>query len=692
LTAGSHNIAATYSGDGNFAGSSSAVSQTVNKSPTTTSVTSAPNPSVYRQVVTLTATAAASGGGAGTPTGYVVFSDGGTSLGTGSLDNTGRASLSVSSLTAGSHNIAANYNGDGNFSSSSSAVSQTVNKSPTTTSVTSAPNPSAYGQAVTLTAAVTASGGAGTPTGAITFSEGKGPLGTASLDNSGRASLTVSSLTVGSHNIAATYSGDGNFSDSSAAVSQTIDKSPTTTSFKVAPNPSVFGQAVTLTASVAPSGGGAGAPSGTVTFSEGASTLGAASLDNTGQASITVSSLSVGSHNIAAAYGGDGNFSGSSSVGSETVNKSPTTTSATSAPNPSLYGQAVTLTASVTASGGGAGTPTGAVTFSEGTTPLGASSLDNTGQASITITSLSAGSHNIAATYSSDGNFSSSSSTVSQTVNKSPSTTSVTSTPNPSVYRQAVTLNASVAASGDGAGKPTGAITFSEGTTTFGSAPLDNTGKASLTVSSLTAGDHNITGSYGGDPNFMASMTSVSQTVTKSPTTTNASSTPNPSVHGQSVTFNVTVAASSGGTAVPSGTITFSEDASTLGSALLDNTGRASLTVNSLAAGTHDVTASYGGDTNFLGSTASVSQTVNKSPTTTNMTAAPNPSVFGQSVTLSIAVLPAGGGAGIGFRVPPMYLQTGFCGLLGFLGHCRVNNFFVFRRWPRTDSVPGHQR
>jgi len=646
---GNHDISASYSGDSNFqASTSSPVSLTVNQSPTTTSISLAPNPSVFGQAVTLTVIVAPSGGGTGTPSGIVTFSDGANTLGTASLDGSGRTSLTVSPLTVGSHSITASYGGDANFLGSSTAASQTVNKSPTTTNVSSAPNPGVYGQAVTFTAIVAASsGGAGTPSGTVTFNEGANTLGSASVDNTGRASLTVNSLTAGSHNIIGSYSGDGNFLLSSAAASQTVNKSPTTTSVNSTPNHSVHGQTVTLTAIVSASGGGAGTPAGTVTFSDGASTVGSAPLDNTGTASLPVSSLTVGSHSITANYSGDSNFLGSSAAASQTVNKSPTTMSVNSAPNPSVYGQAVTFTAIVAASGGGAGTPSGTVMFNDGASTLGSASLDTSGTAVLTVNSLTAGSHNITASYTGDASFLASTATVSQTVNKSPTTTNVSSAPNPSLYGQAVTFTAIVAASSGGLGTPSGTVTFNEGASTLGSASLDNTGRASLTVNSLAAGSHNITASYSDDGNLQASSAAVSQTVNKSPTTTSVSAAPNPSVYGQAVTVTAVVAASGGGAGTPSGALTFNEGTNNLGSASLDNNGKASLAVNSLTAGSHNIKANYGGDISFLASSASVPQTVGKSPTSTTLTAAPNPSVFGESVTLSVTVVAAGGGAGI---------------------------------------------
>jgi hypothetical protein len=180
---------------------------------TTTSFTSAPNPSVFGQSVTLTATVVISGAGAGTPNGTVTFFDGGSSIGTGSLNASGQATMTIASLAVGTHNaITATYSGDANFNgSTSSPYSHTVNKVNTTASVTSAPNPSVFGQSVTLTATVTVSApGVGMPTGVITFTIDGSMASTATLSG-GTATFATSSLIVGIHPVTVTYGGDANF-------------------------------------------------------------------------------------------------------------------------------------------------------------------------------------------------------------------------------------------------------------------------------------------------------------------------------------------------------------------------------------------------------------------------------------------------------------------------------------------------
>jgi hypothetical protein len=185
---------------------------------------------------------------------------------------------------------------------------------------------------------------------------------------------------------------------------------------------SVWGQNVTFTATVSAGPGTAAKPTGTVTFLDGTTTLGTATLASNGTAAFTTPSLSVGSHSITAVYSGDGSFTGSSSaVLTQTVNKAATTTTVVSTANSSPFGKAVTFTATMSAVAPGAGTPTGSVTFRDGNTILGTGTLNNNGTATFTTSSLSVGSHAITVVYAGDGNFSgSTSATLTQVITEVP--------------------------------------------------------------------------------------------------------------------------------------------------------------------------------------------------------------------------------------------------------------------------------
>ncbi len=269
------------------------------------------------------------------------------------------------------------------------------------------------------------------------------------------------------------------------------------------PNPSVFGEPVTLTASVSSIGGTP--PNGeTVTFKSGTTSLGTAQLSS-GVASLTTTALPVGTDSITAVYGGDSDFAGSTSAAvSQTVGKASSTTALTSSLNPSSFGQSVTFTATV--SGQFGGTATGSVTFSNGSTSLGIVSLSG-GSAILTTSALPVGADSITAVYSGDSDFAgSTSAAVSQTVSKATSTTALTSSLNPSASGASVTLTAAV--SGQFGGTATGSVTFSNGSTSLGTVSLTG-GSAGLTTTTLPVGTDSITGVYSGDSNFTGSTSNT---------------------------------------------------------------------------------------------------------------------------------------------------------------------------------------
>ena len=184
--------------------------------------------------------------------------------------------------------------------------------------------------------------------------------------------------------------------------------SATSTVLSSSANPSQAGQSVTLTATVTASATGAATPTGTVTIRDGTAVLGTAGLDASGRAVLTTSGLAAGTHSITAEYGGDARSSASTSAAlSQTVNPAPTaaatSTSLASSLNPAAAGQSVTFTARVTPSGA-SGTPTGSITFKDGSTVLGVVALDAAGTARVTKT-LTAGSHAITASYGGDASY-----------------------------------------------------------------------------------------------------------------------------------------------------------------------------------------------------------------------------------------------------------------------------------------------
>src|SRR5262249_43809305 len=142
--------------------------------------------------------------------------------------------------------------------------------------------------------------------------------------------------------------------------------------------PSTYGSAVTFTAIVSPNAGGAvPTPTGTASFLDGTTVIGTGTLSG-GTATFTTSTLATGLHSISVSYSGDNNFTTSiSAVLSQTLSPDGTSAVVSSSAHPSTYGESVSFTATVSASAPGSGTPTGTVTFLDGTTVIGTGTLSS---------------------------------------------------------------------------------------------------------------------------------------------------------------------------------------------------------------------------------------------------------------------------------------------------------------------------
>jgi len=196
-----------------------------------------------------------------------------------------------------------------------------------------------------------------------------------------------------------------------------ILKANTTTGVTTSVNPSVFGQMVTFTVTVAPPPQDIFTPTGTVTLLDGGAAITSGQLAG-GMAAFATNALPAGTHTITVSYSGDANFNGStSSTLSQTVLPASTTTSLTTSANPTMFAQPVTFGATVAPIAPGAGTPIGNIVFSDGAIQLGTVAL-NGGIATFTTSTLSVGFHAITASYTGNPNFlTSTSSSISQQIN-----------------------------------------------------------------------------------------------------------------------------------------------------------------------------------------------------------------------------------------------------------------------------------
>jgi hypothetical protein len=338
-------------------------------------------------------------------------------------------STGVSVIGTGTHSVVMSYPGDTDRAASTSdpvsltAIAQTA----TTTTLILSPSTIAAGNFVSLIANVVP-----VPTGAtfgtMSFFRGSVLLATTSVDSSGFAAVDSSNFPPGaSSSITAVYSGNAAFTGSTSAP-QTLTVNPriiTAITLAAAPNPSVVGTLVVITATISP------VPIGTapvvvrgrtahaatqspvpnanlsaLAFFSGTTRLGFGQINQSGVATFNTSTLPVGSSNITATYGGSPGFAGSTSaILVVVVTPLPVSTTTTLSPitSPGTVGQPLTFTATVSPTP--SGTPTGTVSFFNGQTLVGTGTVNSSGIATFTTSSLAEGTISINAVFSGNALF-----------------------------------------------------------------------------------------------------------------------------------------------------------------------------------------------------------------------------------------------------------------------------------------------
>jgi N-acetylneuraminic acid mutarotase len=709
FTPGLQTLAAT---DGSISGQEDAI--VVKPSiPAQVTVASSAGTIAYGQKLTLTTTVTTA---SGAPTGSVTFYDdtgttfgAGTVLGTVSIAAHGKAALTLSpdTLSAGGHSIDARYSGDGvNFlpTSTTRSLSQAVNKAGTTTTLASdnggaaLGSSPAYGTSVTFTASVgVTSPGAGAPTGTVSFYVDGGKTAAATVTLSGgQARWSTTALGAAAHTVKAVYNGDADFLSSSGTATQRAHKADTTTTVRDDIDPSVYGQAVTFTATVTSST--SAVPDGdTVSFFvDGSKTAAATVKLQGGQTIFKTASLSVvlPPHTVKAVFNGDGNHATSGGSISPLVFRDDTLTSLTASKSAAGVGEKVTFTATVTAAAPGGGVPGGSVAFFVDGAATAAKIVPLSSGTARWSTSWSApGNHTIHAAYSlgtSPTNYNSrqtgtspspgdlienvlsttpvapGSPAVLSAVDASAAQVIVTSSAGAVVYGQPLTFTATVTEAGGPA--PAGTVTFYDDTgtafgagTVLGTAAVNASGQATLTLDpdTLPVGVRSIDARYGGDgANFLPlnTTTSLAQTVNRADTTTTLTSdnggagfaTP---LFGETVTFTATVAPKFPGAVTPTGWVSFYTDFNTTPIMVVRlSGGQAQWGAVLASCWRRPVQAVYNADANFNTSSGSSLLDVNQAKSTTTLAsdnggvASGNP-VYGQKVTFTATVTSASAGA-----------------------------------------------
>jgi hypothetical protein len=557
------------------------------------------------------------------PTGVVTLSSGSYNSATTTLTG-GTATITVPAgvLASGSDTLTAIYSPDQaastTYNDGAGFATVTVTAATKTTpTVTVTPSPGTVTIAQEFSVMVTVAGGGGnpTPTGTVTLLSGGFSSGLVVLSN-GVATIPVPArmLAAGTDTLMVTYAPDttsaANYNNATGSATETVQPiAKTAPTLVVTPSPKQVSVKQALTVTVALNGGlGNPSPTGTVTLSGGGFTSAAITL-NGGSASIPISggTLSLGSDTLTANYtpdvAGGQTYTNASGANSVTVNSATSSNVLTASATSVTVGTSVTFTATVTPPTGGT-TPTGTVTFMDGAATLGTGTLNGAGVATFATATLALGQHSVTAVYAGDSNNTgSTSNAVPVTVSLAQTLTALMASATSVNVGTSVTFTATVTQN-PGSGVPTGSVTFTDGAKVLGTGTLNAAGVATFATAALAIGPHSVTAVYGGDSNN-AGSTSAEVTVTVALAQTSTAlmaSAPNPAV-GASVTFTATVTQNPG-SGVPTGTVTFMDGSTALGTGTLNGAGVATFSTATLALGAHSVTAVYSGDNNNAGSTS----------------------------------------------------------------------------------------
>lgn len=660
-TTGNHTLQASYSGDSYYnAVTSAQVTINVIARSTTTVVTPATTTPIAGGPLQVSATISAGSYGSSAPTGTVNFTIDGSTVATVSVNSAepATASTTITAPTSGSHTLEAVYSGDSNYASSTSAgVALNVAKTSTTISITPSTTTPTAGSSLQVFATISAgSYGSAAPTGTVTVMLDGISEGTASVNSAepATASVTFTVPSTGTHTLTASYSGDTNYNSSTTSSSVTLNVSKSTPTVVVTPatlSPGV-GSALQLTASVSPPSSGGTAPTGTVNFMLDGASVGTAlvSSGSPSTATLTINTPALGSHTVQASYSGDGNYNtATSSVVTINVTRGNTTLSVTPGTTSPLGGSTMLVTATLNAGSSSLTTlPTGTISFTLDGASVGSGAVVNGTTASIDITVPTSGTHALQASYSGDSNFVGSvSPVVNFTVAKTPTTLFLTPSTTSPALGSTLPVTATITPSSLGSTQPSGTVTFTvDGVTTAVQAVTPGSpSSSSVTLPALSPGTHTLSAVYSGDSYYATSTaTAVTVTVPKSPTAITVTPALTSLTGGGVLSVSASITATMLGTAYPSGTVTFTIDGSSVGTAAVvpgvPSTASANLT--SITPGTHVLAATYSGDSYYGSSTSSSTTiTVSKSPSTITIIPSTLTPTAGGSMTVTADITSA---------------------------------------------------
>ena len=624
IPAGAQQLTVAYAGNTSLAPACATVQTSLTPAISTTVLHAQPLAGYTGNSVAFTASVKVPGALA--PTGSITFLDNGRPAGTASLTGA-TASLTTSNLIPGPHAFTATYTGDTNFNPSASVPADLISPFSNTSLALSTTAPNAFaGTPVTLTATVTPA----SATGAVTFLDGNAILARQPLAP-GLATFTTSTLALGPHALTALYSGDPSDSIATSPI-LVLTVNPNTTTLTLAPVPPTqpVGNPLRLAVSIVPT-----ASTSAITFLDSYTapgqsqatiqTLGQATLA-AGAATFTYGSPPPGTHVLSAAYAGDPADLPSTSATLTAAITPLTSTITLTTPTATVpYATPVNFTVTVSPA-----TATGSINLRDASGSTLAQSPLSNATATFTLPNLFVGLHTLTAAYAGDlDDAASTSPALALTITPGPTTLTLTPAAATIAAGSPVTLTATVSPA-----TATGTITFRDPQAgTLGQAILAG-GTATLSLPSLPAATYTITAAYSGDPRDAPSLSnSITTQVALTPTTIVLTAPPAPLTAGTPLTLTATLSP-----APTSGSITFTDATTTLGTTLLAN-GTATLQLPSLAAGTHTLRAAYAGSTLLAASTSAPSTlNVTTNITATTLTLAQPTIAEGSPVTFDVQV------------------------------------------------------
>lgn len=570
-----------------------------------------------------------------TATGLVSFYDGAALLGQTAL-SAGTASFTATQLTAGTHTLTSHYAGDSNNNSADSpALNLRIDQAQASLRFSAPPATALYGTLNSATVNVFPSSASGSITLTDRFTANGQTtllsLGRAFLSG-GTASLPLLNPAVGSHALTATYSGDANYlSTVTAPTTLAVSALPTSLSLSIPQTTLAYGSAAGFVATVLPS-----SATGSINFRDSvAGVLGQIPITN-GAATLTMTTLSPGTHSVSAAYAGDAIDAASTSPSlNVTITRAPSIVVLMPLPAMLSAGSSLTLTASIQP-----GSASGFVTFS--TTSGG-----NLGQAQIVggvatlkLNSLAPGNYFMLATYSGDSFITPSTSPAQPTQITGDSSITLATSITSAIYGSPITLSAAITPA-----FAAGSVTFSDATLgTLGTVTVSN-GSAAFSISHLAPGSHTLLAIYSGDSTHSpASSSPMSLTVTQAVTRTSLTLARTSVAAGSSIAVNVQVATQPG--VLPTGTVEVLAGGRVLATAQitsgLPGAGFVTLSVPSstLGLGSFAVAAVYNGDRNNTASSSSLNPVIKilATPTTSALVLSSSQIWLSAPVALTVRV------------------------------------------------------